>query len=148
MLDAHHEDSVEAWLERAARDCATGPLLQLFEAALAALWAHTETTLGEVTLTAIAERVLFNAAERFPFFAAVTVEPELGIQLRGLRAQLRTLHAAQLREGIRWVLVELLTVIGNLTAELLTPELQAALSHVALPEEGRAVSTEGEVEKS
>jgi hypothetical protein len=33
-------------------------------------------------------------------------------------------------EGIRFVLVEFLTVLGNLTAGILTAELHAELSHV------------------
>jgi hypothetical protein len=41
--------------------------------------------------------------------------------------------AIELREAIRFVLVELLTVLGNLTAEILTPALHAEISRVARP---------------
>jgi hypothetical protein len=50
----------------------------------------------------------------------------------------------ELRRGIRFVLTEFLTVLGNLTAEILTPELHAALSNVALPELVRGAGNAGD----
>jgi hypothetical protein len=131
---AGHVACVDAWLERSARQLPPELLLRLFEAGLGALWARTKTTLGDVTLTAIADRVLYNAAERFPDLASLKVDPEGGIQFRGLREHLESTRDPALTAGIRFVLVELLTVLGNLTAEVLTPELHAELSHVALPD--------------
>jgi hypothetical protein len=105
-------------------------LLQLFERALGALWARTTTTLGEVTLTAIAERVLYNASEKYPLFSSLEVEPTGGIQCRELRARIGSVRVSELKEGVRFVLVEFLSVLGNLTAEILTPELHSELSNV------------------
>ena len=45
------------------------------------------------------------------------------------------MHDSELVEGIRFVLVEFLTVLGNLTAEILTPELHSELSNVVLPKD-------------
>ena len=132
--EGQHAACVDAWLERSAKDLSPELLLQLFEAALGALWARTVTTLGDITLTAIADRVLYYAAERFTFFSSLKVDPNGGIQSRELREQLGSVHDAELLQGIRFVLVELLTVLGSLTAEILTPELQAELSKVALPQ--------------
>jgi hypothetical protein len=132
-----HAVRVDAWLERSAKDLSREDLLQIFDAALGALWARTVTTLGEVTLTAIAERVVHSAAERFLFFSSLEVEPTRGISCGELRDRIGAVPDVELREGIRFVLVELLTVLGNLTAEILTPELHAELSHVALPEGNR-----------
>ncbi|HET9452482.1 MAG TPA: hypothetical protein VFO83_16450 [Aggregicoccus sp.] len=134
--DARHAACVDAWLEGAARGLPPGALVRLFEAALAALWACTETTLGEVTLSAIAERVLLNAAERDPLFASLAVEPGRGIRCQELREQAGSAQGAQLLQGIRLVLVELITVLGNLTAEILTPELHEALSGVTVDTQG------------
>lgn len=132
--DHEHAACVDAWLERSARGLAPEILLGLLEAALGALWARTTTTLGDVTLTAIAERVLYSASEKFPLLSSLEVAVPGGIQCRGLRAQIGSVRAAELLEGIRFVLVELLTVLGNLTAEILTSELHAELGAVALPE--------------
>ena len=131
MVDTgQHAVCVDTWLDRNARDVSSKDLLGLFEAALGALWARTKTPLGEVTLTAIADRVLHNAAEKFPFFSSLRVEPAEGIQFGGLHERRGSLQAADLTQGIRFVLVELLTVLGNLTSEILTPELHAELSRV------------------
>jgi hypothetical protein len=135
VLDGgEHAACVDAWLARSAKDGAPPDvLLRLFEAALGALWARTTTTLGEVTLTAIAERVLCNASETFPMFSSLKVEPTGGLPFRDLRRRIGPAQDAELLAGIRFVLVEFLTVLGNLTAEILTPELHAELSGVALP---------------
>ena len=134
MRDAgQHAAWVDAWLTRSAKNPSPEVLLQLLEAALGALWGRTKTTLGEVTLTAIAERVLYNACEKFPLFCSLKVEPADGIACRELRENLSSVHDSELRDGIRFVLVEFLTVLGSLTAEILTPELRSELSNVELP---------------
>ena len=130
----HHKTFVDEWLKRSAKDLPPEILLQVFEVALAALWARTHTTLGEVTLTAITERVLHSASEKLPVFSTLKVDPNAGIQLRELRERIGSAHDAELVAGIPFVIVELLTVLGNLTAEILTPELHRDLSQVAVPE--------------
>ena len=131
MLDEdEHAARVAAWLERSAKGLSPEALLRLFEVAFGALWARTKITLGEVTLTAIAERVLHNASEKFPLLASLKVEAAGGIQCRDLRERVTSMHDSELLEGIRFVLVEFLTVLGKLTAEILTPELHSELSSV------------------
>jgi hypothetical protein len=139
VLDkGQHAAFVDAWLERTAKDLRAEHLLQLFEAALGALWARTSTMLGEVTLTAIADRVLYTAAETFPLFSALKVDPSHGIACGALRERVGSLDVSDLMQGIRFVLVELLTVLGNLTAELLTPELHSELSKISATAPGDA----------
>jgi hypothetical protein len=156
---AHHAACVDACLERSGKDPPPEVLLRFLEVALGALWARTTTTLGEVTLTAIAERVLHTASETFPIFSSLKVEPSGGIPFREFRQRLSSVHDSGLTQGIRFVLVEFLTVLGHLTAEVLTPELHAELLNVALPgavqvAQGLAgipidrPNTEGEVKKS
>jgi hypothetical protein len=127
-----HAALVDAWLKRSAKDLSSEDFLRLFEAALAALWTRTTTTLGEVTLTAIAERVLYNASKKFPLFSSLKVEPTGGIRFR---ERSNPVHDSELVAGIRFVLVEFLTVLGNLTAEILTSELHSELSNVVLPKD-------------
>jgi hypothetical protein len=131
--EGRHAACVDAWLTRSAAASSPDALLRLFEAALAALWIRTKTTLGEVTLAAIAERVLHNASEKFPLLWSLKVEPAGGIQCRELRERIGSVQPNELREAVRFVLVELLTVLGNLTAEILTPELHAEIYSVSLP---------------
>jgi hypothetical protein len=136
-----HSASVDAWMQRAATDTRPEQLIQAFERGFAALWKRAQLTLGDVTLTAIVDRVLWNAAERYPFLSTLEVDTN-GLQCRELRP-----NAPQdrLAEGIRFVLLEFLTVLGTLTAEILTPALHAALSDVALEASGAAQpKSEGE----
>ncbi|HZL16248.1 MAG TPA: hypothetical protein VFG23_00755 [Polyangia bacterium] len=134
MIDeGHHAACVEAWLTRSAAASSPETLLRLFEAALGAIWLRTKTTLGEVTLTAIAERVLHNASEKFSLLWSLKVEPAAGIQCRELRERIGSVPPTELLGAVRFVLVELLTVLGSLTAEILTPELHAELYNVSLP---------------
>jgi PAS domain S-box-containing protein len=51
-----------------------------------------------------------------------------GLHGEGLRARAASLPIDQLSSAMRFVLVEFLTVVGDLTAEILTPELHAALA--------------------
>jgi hypothetical protein len=132
-----HAASVDAWLKRSAKDLPPEALLRLFESAFRALWARTKSTLGEVTLTAITERVLYDASEKFPLFSTLEVEPSDGIDCRKLRARIGSVQRAELMDATRFVLVEFLSVLGNLTAEILTLELHAELSKVAPLKAGR-----------
>ena len=134
LLDeAAHAECVEAWLERTAKTLAPAQLVTLFERALSALWRRAEVTLGEVTLTAIVDRVLYTASETYPFLSALKVD-ETGIGFDRFREQ--GAHVANLPEAVRLVLVEFLTVLGHLTDEILTPALHAELSKVALERPG------------
>jgi hypothetical protein len=133
--DYDHSACVNAWMDRAANGLPPDRLIRVFERGFAAMWRRAHRTLGNVTLTAIAERVLHSAAEQFPTLSALTVNAT-GLQCKELRERAGGLQADDLAEGIRFVLVEFLTVLGNLTADVLTPALHSELSKVAPEERG------------
>jgi hypothetical protein len=130
VSDAHdHSNHVNTWMKQ-ANGLSSELLLELFEQAMRALWQRAHQTLGEVTLTAITDRVLVNASERFPSFESLKVEAK-GIDCRELRERAHVVNdAGDLKEGIRFVILEFLMVIGNLTGELLTPPLHSELSKI------------------
>ena len=105
-------------------------LVALFEKGFTAMWQRAHRTLGDVTLTAISERVLYSAVEKFPAFVALTAD-RVGIVFVELRTNATSLDRDQLAEGIRFVLVEFLSVLGNLTDQILTPALHDELSNVS-----------------
>src|SRR5581483_10477816 len=109
------------WLQRAEALSAVAMVVR-FEESLDALWKRAHLTLGEVTLGAIVGRVLYTATEKSPFLAHVRIEED-GIGVGELRTQCAGLDPTLVREAMRFVLLELLVVIGNLTAEILTPAL-------------------------
>lgn len=136
MVDAHeHGACVNAWMERAAKDLPPERLLQVFEQGFAALWGRTNRTLGDVTLMAIVDRVLYVATEQYPFLAPLQVEAT-GLRCQEIRKHVSSLPRDEFEKGIRFVLVEFLTVLGKLTAEILTPALHSELLQVT-PAQGR-----------
>jgi hypothetical protein len=131
MLEANdHSVCVDAWVERAAEGLPPAGLVRRFEQAFGALWRRARVTLGEVTLGAIVDRVLYSASERHPILATLRLE-STGLRCEELAGRADGLPRAELAEGIRFVLTEFLTVLGNLTAEILTPALHAELSKFA-----------------
>jgi len=130
MPKTDHQNFVSAWLEREEMDPPGEDLLPLFSRGFDAMWRRAHVTLGDVTLTAIADRVLYTATERFPLLSKIKVEAA-GLQLQALREQAVRLPPAQLTAGLRFILVEFLTVLGNLTAEILTPALHRELWSVS-----------------
>jgi hypothetical protein len=125
-----HLECVEAWIARRT-DEAANACVDAFQAALTRLWRRACLTLGEVTLGAIVDRVLINTAQRFPAFAVMRLGPD-GVHCGELREA--RIERAVLIDGMRFALLELLTVIGNLTAEILTPALHAELAEGGAPE--------------
>lgn len=142
MVDAReHGACVDEWMERAANRMPSDRLLGVFDQGFAALWGRAHQTLGDVTLMAIVDRVLYVAAEQYPFLSALKVEPT-GLRCQELRQHVGGVHREQLAAAVRFVLVEFLTVLGNLTAEILSPALHAELSKAApanaVPDDNRS----------
>ncbi len=125
-----HRARVDAWMDVAAQDAPPLRLLEAFGQAFGAVWRRARVILGEVTLMAILDRVLHNAVERFPLLSALETDAT-GLRSDKLLEGAGGLNRDQLREGIRFILVEFLTVLGNLTAEVLSPALHSELSKVA-----------------
>src|SRR5678815_3776997 len=115
--DSDHRVAVAAWFQRVGQGRSVDAVIQAFDRAFAALWQRSHLVLGEVTLTAIVERVLHTATERFPFLAALEVDAT-GLRCQSLRSQEGSSYE-QVSAAIQFVLVEFLTVLGNLTADIL-----------------------------
>jgi len=129
MPETTHRECVNAWLERVGKDLPAQPLLGAFEVAFSAIYRRALLTLGEVTLAAIADRVLFDASKKFPMFSQVTVDPA-GVRFAALEAAAASTDRDALAAGFSDLLADLLAVLGNLTAEILTPELHEELARV------------------
>ena len=131
---SEHARVVRAWMERTA-GLSTEALIRTFEAGFAALWHRADRTLGDVTLAAIMDRVLVTAGERYPLLVALEIGPT-GILWDALRERADDVHRDQLSDGLCFVMVEFLTVLCNLTAEILTSALHAELTRVGNPTSG------------
>ena len=125
---ANHAARVRAWFEPAASGLHPGAVLELLEQAFAAIYARAGQTLGEVTLGAIVERVLLTAGEQYPWLGGLKVEAG-SLQGEGLRKG-PDAGADAASAAAQFVLTELLTVLGNLTGDILTPALHDELARV------------------
>lgn len=125
-----HATCVEAWLNESP-GLESAQLAALFERALEQLWRRALQTLGEITLTAIVDRVLYTASERYPLLSSLKVHAAQ-IRFEEFRAQDWTRQGLQLPDAVRFTLVEFFIVMGNLTAEILTPALHEFLYRGAL----------------
>jgi hypothetical protein len=125
-----HRACVEAWVDGADNEAPPEQLLDAFERAFGAIWRRAHVTLGDVTLMAILDRVLYTAAERYPLLSPLEVN-QSGLRSDTFRQRAGGLRPGDLADVIRFILVEFLTVLGNLTAEVLTPALHAELTKVA-----------------
>jgi hypothetical protein len=136
-----HVEFVEAWLGEKAKGWSSAMLVSLFERATSALWRRAQVTLGEVTLAAIVDRVLYTASEKYSFLATLRVD-ETGVRFEDFRRQDLALQDDRIASAVLFVLAEFLTVLGHLTDEILTPALHAELAKVELEEPGLGEGTD------
>lgn len=150
MVDENeHAARVDAWLARTANGASVEQLVDAFEVAFTALWRRAHQTLGDVTLGAIADRVLYVAAEEHPVTSALELDAT-GVSWVAFRQRATALPVEQLTDGVRFVLLEFLTVLGTLTGEVLSGPLRAELDALAssvtraedAPEAGSAASSQ------
>jgi hypothetical protein len=90
------------------------------------MWQRAQPTLGEVTLGAILDRVLYTATERFSFLGSLELK-DGRVDFDELRKSTGAVAPGELASATRFVVLEFLTVLGHLTAEILTPALHAEL---------------------
>jgi len=145
MDDNDHSACVTVWVARVLHGLPPARMVQAFEEAFGAMWQRAHATLGDITLIAIVDRVLYDAAERFPALAGITVGSN-GLECSELRGRVETLRQEKLASAIQFVLVEFLRVLGNLTAEILTPALHAELSKL-VPQDTEAASEQRPVSR-
>jgi hypothetical protein len=128
MSEEHeHAACVDAWRARLGPDVGPVALLRAFERAFRAVWRRAQSTLGDVSLVAIGDRVLHDATEEHPLLRDVHLEVT-GVSCADLERRVDDVEIPELEAAVRRVLVDLLAVLGRLTAEVLTPPLHAALS--------------------
>lgn len=136
MTKADHARIVRELMARTKGDDSPVAMLRLFEAAWNALWRRAETAIGLITLEALGERVRASSVAKHPILAPLKLDAA-GVSCRALEDACAGLDERELREALSGMLVELLTMIGGLTDEVLTPGLYDELSRSGPREKAR-----------
>ena len=130
MQKADHAKYVNSWMEQEAKDVPVTSLLGLFEAAWGALWIRAESAVGVIVLESLAELVRETSVEKYPFLAPLSLR-SAEVSCKALLESAPTLEKRELHDGLRFVLVEFIAVIGDLTDQILTPGLYHEISRIA-----------------
>jgi hypothetical protein len=123
---ATHDLVVRTWFTRVATVHPELDVLVLLDHAFQAVWSRAQRTLGDVTLAAILDRVVATETERHPFLVHVRVE-YAGLFCDGLYDVRSSVTGAELGEGLQALLVTFLSILGELTAEILSAALHGEL---------------------
>lgn len=126
--DNRHREVVDAWASRIASDSPPQQVIDAFDDAFGRLWQRARKTLGDITLIAISERVLYTASRQFGVLDAVRTG-DRGLDLEELRERANETDRVELQLATQFVLIEFLTVLGKLVADILTPALHAELAN-------------------
>ena len=124
-----HAIQVDAWISQIPPGLTSDRIVFLFADAIWAVQKRAVTTLSEVTLTAVFDRVIHQSQKEFPLLSGMKYESR-GISMDGILSQMNRYPPDEIIKALRFFLVELLTILDNLTAGILTKPLYKALSGI------------------
>lgn len=123
MYNTHSEEQIDAWLEQATRDLPSKKIVAVFSHVLKSLSRKASRSLNQLTLMAIVNRVLYQCKDKFPLLQELKVDSN-GINFDQNQYQLEQADPDELKESFRYLFIELLSVLGDLTADVITSELE------------------------
>lgn len=121
-----HFRQIEQWALKRLTNLSREELILAFDRVFLRVWAKAVLILGKVTLQAVLDRVAHVSSEKYPWLAPNLIYHE-SMSLAELLQEKSSISDAELKLGLSFFLGEFLTVIGSLTAEIITPQLHAAL---------------------
>lgn len=140
MTGAHESDvtlQIEIWEKNKIEGLSTVEKLQLLRKALFVVEQRTLKTLSNVTLEVVLDRALHQSREKYELLSAVKLSSH-SLNFDGL------LEDGQFRDpqeecvqALRHLLIEILTVLGSITAGILTQPLYQelfAMTHDPMPD--------------
>ena len=130
-MDERRERCVDELLARAGTG--QGDVVHVLGGALAVVWNTARSTLGDATLVAIFHRVFSNAKRKHRLIENLQLEPNEECFRRLAARPTPAADSRELTPAVRSLLVELLSVLGTLTAEVLTPRVLAELDRYGGP---------------
>lgn len=123
-----HRRIVEKW-ESSSASLSDDQKIRLFVKAFGKIEERALKTLSSVTLHVVLDRVISQSAEKFPFLSEVKIEAQ-GLTFDHLLRNINNHNSENVIEALRSLLIELLSVLGSITADILTSPLHKALMEV------------------
>lgn len=124
-----HTQQVEEWASQDADKLSAKMQVQLYAMAVEAIEIRSRNTLSSVTVLAVVDRVIHESKEKIPILFPVTIDSN-GMNLSGLLETCEACKKADLSKALRFLLTELLTILGDITADILTDPLHQELKKV------------------
>lgn len=124
-----HAKKVDEWISKSVVGLEQVDQARVFASAILAIENRILLTLSSITWKAILERALSQSIEQHPLLSGIKVEAH-GLSIAGLLPTLQSEQTNQVIESFRFFIIELMTIVGNLTAEVLSEPLYRVLSEV------------------
>ena len=141
-LNPEHAKKVDEWISKSVVGLNHADQAQVFASAILALENRILLTLSSITWKAILERALFQSSERYPLLSEIKIETH-GISIVGILPNLQSEQTNQLIDSFRFFIIEIITIVGNLTAEVLSEPLYRVLSKIVA--EGKVSTDRGDL---
>lgn len=125
----NHKEQVKLWEERNAPDLRDEQIIKIFENAILTVERRCLVTLSNITVQVVLDRVLHEGHLKYPPLSFITVELE-GLNFSGLNHHSENYKIEEMKDALRYLLIEFLTVIGNITSDVLTLPLHKELMEV------------------
>jgi hypothetical protein len=123
-----HSAAVMAWEKNFKSNYSIEQRIHLLGLAINAIEKRASTTLSRVTLLVIVDRVLHQSREKHPILSCVSVESN---SLKFKNEPTSNDDSKELLDALRFLLIELLSVLGRVTADILTIPLHNELLKVS-----------------
>ena len=142
--DKKHAQHVDAWIEQTLKGLPLRTQVLVFGNAIHAIHLRALQTLSIVTLGAILDRALHECQLKFPMLRQVRLS-DSGLSFEDLLPSLDDRAAVEVTSSLRFFIVELLTILENITGGTLTYPLYAELSRVTYESSEKSKKDKGEV---
>lgn len=124
-----HAEQVSLWDEKICAGLDLNTFVRTYGCAIQAVELRSLVTLSSVTVKVVIDRALHESLGKYPLLSWVSVEPER-LDLSRLIGQCESYDPSEVRQALQFLLIEVLNVLGNITAEVLTPALHTELLRV------------------
>ncbi len=115
---------MDVWIERSTAQISEKAMIILVGRTLQKMLVAIHYSVSEVTLAAVLDRVLYNSSEQHSVLKGIKAN---GIKLNF--AGLKNVRNENMQDAFHYLITEFIYIIGNLTAERLTPVLYQVLEH-------------------